>query len=467
MISRDAPLLSLLDRTIRRRRLFKPDDTVIVAISGGADSTALLDMLSRLRGYTLSLIAAHLNHCLRGNDSDADEEYCRQLAAHYAIPFESGRIDVRELAESGQLNLEDAGRRARIIFLEEIRNKYAAATVVLAHHADDQAETVLMRLLRGSGMTGLSGMACRNDRGYVRPLLEITRSEIEQYLRGRGLGWREDTSNSDTAYLRNRIRHELLPLLEEYNPAIRSCLVRTASLLGDDEALLIELTEQTFIRLFRIEEGKILCSVTQLRALSPALRRRVLRHAFKQMTGSLEWVGQRHIRAICNVIDSDRPNARLALPQKVTLAREYDSLLFEQTPEASPDSAPDLLITAPGYYLLPTGGSLTIEISEPPTDFNTPSTSEVFFDLDKNPFPWQVRTFLPGDRIIPFGMSGRKKVKDIFIDQKIPLSERKNIPLLFCGTNLIWIAGGCVSELCRINTSSAVAIHVTYVNSVG
>ena len=215
-----------------------------------------------------------------------------------------------------RLNLEDAGRRARIEFLDEIAGRYGAAAVALAHHADDQAETVLMRLLRGSGMTGLSGMAYRNSRGYVRPLLEISRSEIEQYLLACGLSWREDASNSDTTYLRNRIRHQLLPLLEEYNPAIRTCLASTASILRDDEALLNQLTEQAFFEVCRMGEGRIDCGVGQLRLLDTALRRRVLRHAFKQLTGNLERVSLRHIDAICEMIDSDRPNSRAGSPAR-------------------------------------------------------------------------------------------------------------------------------------------------------
>jgi tRNA(Ile)-lysidine synthase len=320
-----------------------------------------------------------------------------------------------------------------------------------------------MRLLRGSGMTGLSGMAYRNSRGYVRPLLEISRSEIVQYLRGRSLDWREDASNSDTTYLRNRIRHELLPLLEEYNPAIRSCLATTASILSADEALLDELTEQEFSRSCRVEEGKIVCVVGQLRILNIALRRRVLRHALEQLTGTLEEMSQRHIDAICHIVDSDRPNSRLDLPQRVTAVREYDQLLlFMQTDEAVYERALELLITAPGYYLLPTGGSLTIEISKPPPNFNALPADTAYFDLDKIHFPWLVRASRPGDRIIPIGMSGRKKVKDIFIDQKIPLSERKRVPLLFCGDQLIWLAGLRSSELSRANNGACNIAKVTY-----
>jgi tRNA(Ile)-lysidine synthase len=488
----DTALVARVEQTVRRHRLFLPGDTLIVALSGGADSTALLDLLTRLTDYNLHLIAAHLNHCLRGVESDTDQEFCRGLASRYAIPFEFRRIDVKRVASKSRLNLEDAGRRARIDFLDEIRSEYGAAAVVLAHHADDQAETVLMRLLRGSGMTGLSGMAYRNARGYVRPLLDINRSEIEQYLRRCSMEWREDASNSDTTYLRNRIRHQLLPLLEEYNPAIRSSLASTASILGDDEALLDELTERAYAKSCRIAEGRIICSVGQLRLLNIALRRRVLRHVFKQLTGTLERVSLRHIDAICAMIDSERPNSQLALPQGVTAVREYDSLLWMQagevllrlpsTPFDSAQGKPlrasrsatvlrlrsatvletdfELLITEPGCYQLPCGSDVTVELKGTvsfPTDSGT-----ACFDLAKSPFPWLVRTFRPGDRITPFGMSGRKKVKDIFIDRKIPLSERKNIPLLFCCDDLIWIAGVCVSELCRIDTPSSATVQVTW-----
>jgi tRNA(Ile)-lysidine synthase len=468
MISPDIALVSRVEQTIRRQRLFRPGDTLVVALSGGADSTLLLDLLTRLPGYHLRLVAVHLNHCLRGAESDGDEEFCRGLAARHAVQFESRRIDIRQMAADLRLNLEDAGRRARIEFLDEIRSTYGAAAVLLAHHADDQAETVLMRLLRGSGMTGLSGMTYRNSRGYVRPLLDIARSEIERYLHHCGLEWREDASNSDTTYLRNRIRHELLPTLEEYNPAIRSTLAATASILSDDEALLEEMTLQAFGESCGIGEGRVTCNVGQLRAFNPALRRRVLRQAFKQLAGTLVGVSLRHIDAICDLTDSGRPNSRLALPQGVAAVREYERLVLMRTGETVlrlrsanvPDTGFELLITEPGCYQLPSGGSIAVEMAGGATIATDPGTA--CFDPVRTPFPWLVRTFRPGDRMTPFGMSGRKKVKDIFIDRKIPASERRRIPLLFCGDELIWIAGVCVSESGRIDNPSAAVVQVIW-----
>jgi tRNA(Ile)-lysidine synthase len=461
----ESALLARVSRTICQRQLFKTDETLIVAVSGGADSTALLDLLTRLPGYNLRLIAAHLNHCLRGADSDGDQEFCREMAERYAIPFETVTIAVKQLSEKQDLNLEDAGRQARIRFLDHLRSTYGAAAAVLAHHADDQAETVLMRLLRGSGMTGLSGIAHCNQRGYVRPLLDIPRADIVFYLRERGLDWREDASNLDTNFLRNRIRHQLLPVLEEYNPAIRSCLASTASILGDDESVLVELTEQTFATTFSKENDSLVCSISQLTSLHPALLRRVLRHALKTLTGTLVGISQRHITAICTMIAAERPNARLALPHGVSAVREYNLLRLPSTPLRTGRSATvpaevfELTITAPGSYRLPAGGSLCIAATSAasiPTD-----ASSICIDLNTLPFPWLIRTFRPGDRMMPFGMSGRKKVKDIFIDRKIAASVRRRIPLLFCGDQLIWIAGVCVAESARIDTSSDRMVRVS------
>ena len=456
----DSVLISRVEKTIRKQCLFSPEDTLVVAFSGGADSTALLDLLTRLQGYNLRLIATHLNHSLRGAESDADEEFCRQLASRYAIPFEVRRVDIRKMAGENRLNLEDAGRRSRIAFFDEICAKYDAAAVALAHHADDQAETVLIRLLRGSGMTGLSGMAYRNERGYVRPLLDITRFEIEQYLCGRSIVWRDDASNSDTVYLRNRIRRHLLPQLEEYNPDIRSTLAATASIIGGDEALLEELTEQAFIESCQAGEGRVVCAVDRLHRLAPALLRRVLRLAFKKLTGTLEGVSMRHIVAISALIGSDRPNSRLSLPQGITVVREYDALKFSRSSTAVIDENFELPITKPGNYLLPNGGSLNVDLISSAAVIK--DANRACFDLNKLPFPWLVRTFRSGDRMTPFGMTGRKKVKDIFIDRKIPLSERRLIPLLFCGEDLVWIAGVSASESSRIDTPSTAMVQVVW-----
>jgi tRNA(Ile)-lysidine synthase len=274
------------------------------------------------------------------------------------------------------------------------------------------------------------------------------------------MAWREDASNSDTVYLRNRIRHQLLPLLEEYNPAIRERLAATAAILGDDDAALAEVTERAYAESCRAEEGRVVCSILCLRLLHSALLRRVLRHAFRQLTGTLAEVSLRHIGALEALIDSARPNAELSLPQGVKGVREYETLLLLQGDVTPVTGGYKFLISVPGRYLLPDGTSLKVEMADAavfPSDSRT-----LFCNPVLTPFPWLVRTFQSGDRMTPFGMKGRKMVKDIFIDRKIPLPERRRIPLLFCGDELIWIAGVCASEVGRINDSTSAVIRVVW-----
>ena len=451
MIITDLP--ARVGRTIRELALFAPGDRVIVALSGGADSTALLRILTSLPDLALDLVAAHLNHCLRGSESDADEEFARGLANELAIPFECRRIDIRTVAAEKRLNLEDAGRRERFVFFNELRQSWRADMIALAHHADDQAETVLMRLLRGSGITGLSGMTHRNGRGCVRPLLDITRTEIEAYLGELGQSWRNDSSNDDVSFLRNRIRHQLLPLLEHYNPAIRQRLSVTAGLLADEDSLLEQLATKAVAGAWQPFADDIACSIAELKTQPLSLQRRMVRQGLARLAGTLEQFSHQHIQAILRLADSSHPNARLRLPQGVTAVREYGVLLLRKMGQL-PEVPEVMLVDGPGSHLFPGGGVLSVELSSAPPDFRAITRETAFFDLDKVPFPWRVRTFRPGDRITPLGMTDKKKVKNIFIDGKVPFAQRRQIPLLFCDVELIWVAGLRTSQFSRIDAAS-------------
>ncbi len=459
---KSSPLNARVSRTIREHKLFTPGDTIIVAVSGGADSTALLDLLANLPEFSPRLVAAHLNHCLRGTESDSDEEFVRGLAARYDIPMESRRIDVKNMAKKQGLNLEDAGRRARLSFLNEVRTRRQATAIALAHHGDDQAETVLMRLLRGSGMTGLAGMSCQNGHGIIRPLLNISRAEIEEHLKLRGLSYREDASNQDTSFLRNRIRHELLPLLKQYNPAIRERLTATAALLADENELLNQLTEKIVVRACRFDGDTAVCDIRILQEEPLPLRRRLFRQVLGKLAGSLDHFSNTHIASLEHLINSPRPNATLNLPQGVVALREYDTLKFRLPRAASAAMAYELAIDKPGRYELPDGSSLTVKFVTVPIDFSDSAADIAWFDLDKAPFPWHVRTFRDGDRMVLLGMTGSKKVKEIFINGKIPLPQRRQIPLVFCNDTLIWICGLRTSQLARVDGSSSRIISAVF-----
>ncbi|MCM2356667.1 MAG: tRNA lysidine(34) synthetase TilS [Geobacteraceae bacterium] len=442
-------------KTIGAHSLFSVGDRVIVAVSGGADSVALLDILASLQPLRLNLIVAHLNHSLRGAESDGDEAFVRELAARYGLPCEAGRADVRELSRREKLSLEEAGRVARHAFLRRLAAQYRADAIALAHHADDQAETVLMRLLRGAGATGLAGIAPKTGDKLVRPLLGVTRREIEAYLRRRGLVYRTDSSNAETKFLRNRVRHELLPALATYNPSIRDRLVATAEALAADEALLEEITDAAFARHGEESDGAATLWLPGVRGEAAGLRLRLYRRAILLAKGDLARIGARHLRAIDQLIFSGRPSGSLALPDGARVARSYDRVSFTTSPGEAPAMGYEMVLEGPGTYPVPGGGKLLVEEAAPPASWGGIAARVAYFDAEAAPFPWLVRTFRGGDRIVPLGMSGSKKVKNVFIDAKVPRASRKRVPLLFSGERLIWICGLGNSAETRVTERTA------------
>lgn len=427
-------------RTIAAHRLFVAGETVVVAVSGGADSVALLDFLATGSGLGLQLVVAHVNHGLRGVEADADERFVRGLAERYGLPMATTSADVRALSRQRRISLEEAGREARYAFFEAVAGQYGAARIALAHHRDDQAETVLMRLIRGAGVDGLSGMRPRSGDGrYVRPLLSITRRAIVGYLRKRGLAWREDASNQDQRFLRNRVRHELLPLLAGYNPAIAERLAATAESLAADGELLERLTAERYAVCRRDCAGEGLV-VPLLRQEPDGIRLRLYRRAIAAVKGDLRRLAHRHLQAIDRLVFAARSNAELVLPDGVRVTRCYDALTVT-VGEPGEDFGYELLVEGPGSYRLPGGWVLTVEIAAAPASWEGAASDTAWFDPVTAPFPWQVRTFRPGDRIRPFGMAGEKKVKDLLIDLKIPPIERRSLPLIFAGGVLAWVCG--------------------------
>lgn len=447
-------LLARVASTIHERKLLKPGDTVIVALSGGADSCALLDLLAALPDFSLRLTAAHLNHCLRGTDSDADETFCRLVAKRYNIPFESRRTDVAEYAAKHRLSLEDAGRQARGAFFRELMEGRNADALALGHHRDDQAETFLMSLLRGAGGQGLSGMSFSNERCHIRPLLDITRSEIEAWLRGHNLPWREDASNRDTTFLRNRIRHELLPVLETFNPAIRERLAATADILREDNHLLSTVAQGEYDRLAHGQGVSVDFEVSSLKVLHPALLNRVIRIALSRITGNLLNISRLHIAHIAALLADGSPNRSLDLPGSLTARREYDHISFVSA-VPMPETPPHVVIHAPGTFQLWDGMSLHVSSADYPEHLDRTPPETAYLDLDSAPFPWHVRTFMPGDRMLPLGMTGSKKVKEIFIDQKISARQRQRVPLVFSGETLTWVCGLRFSACAAISPASS------------
>ncbi len=443
---------------IEEHDLFTPGDTVVVAVSGGADSVALLDVLAGFSALKLRLVVVHLNHCLRGAESDGDEVFVRELAVRYGVTFVTQAVDVWGLSRRDRLSLEEAGRVARYRFFSEIAASCNARAVALAHHADDQAETVLMRLLRGAGGSGLCAMAAKSAGIYVRPLLSVTRAEIEAYLHERGLACRIDSSNADVNFLRNRVRHELVPLLKSYNPAIVDRLVTTAAVLSEDEEILDRVTTEAFDRLGTVGDDRVGLTVAGVAAETRGLRLRLYRRAILQVKGDLARVSAGHLYDIDSLLLSARPNSKLVLPEGFTVKRCYGELTFQKRGDALPVPY-EFFIEGPGSYPIPGGGVLAVDVAAPPESWDGVPAAVAYFDGDGVPFPWMVRTFADGDAFSPLGMARSKKVKKLFIDKKIPLPVRRRLPLLFSGETLFWVCGVMPANAGRVTASTRLVLR--------
>ena len=453
--------LQQLHRSISQHAMIEKGETVLVAVSGGADSLALLYGLHTLCAkLECHLHVAHLNHNLRP-DADADAEFVRQHAARLDVPFSLDKVELPVQSEA-------AGRAARYQFYEEVAERIGATKIALGHHQDDTAETVLMHLLRGSGTTGLKGILPVREGRFIRPLAGFTRQEIEAFLASMNLAPRDDATNTDTRYLRNRIRHALLPLLErDYNPNIKSGLNRTAEVLGTESEYLDLAAREAFEKCQTRQHGEnedsIILDRTQFRQYHVALQRRMLRHCIAEIHGQMSDFYFRHCQTILDSIEGDAPNAVVALPNGLQFRRAYQCLIFERKPVKPEKFAYPLAV--PGKTHIPSlNAEFTAQIVGVDAGDVPPLLDGKFaaaFDWETiQGFPLTVRNRQAGDRFQPFGMQGTKKLKDFFIDAKVPRCERDKIPLLVSGDELVWVIGYTTSEPTRLNARTRRCLFV-------
>ena len=425
-----------------KHRMFKAGEHVLVAVSGGADSTALLWCLSEAApGLGLQLTAAHLNHSLRGEESDADERFVRTLSAEIGIGFVSRKLDIRKRAAVARKNLEEAAREARYDFLRQTADRLRATRVAVGHNLNDQAETVLMRLIRGTGLEGLSGIHPVLDDLFIRPLLECSRADIIRYLRARNASYREDSSNRDPRYDRNRTRLELIPYLEQhFNPKTVDALARYASLASETTKYLEAQSLRAFKRLRKSDPRGLSISVPGLLRVHPVLQKLVLRQALKECRKSLKGIASRHIDSLLALCRSGQSGSQIQLPGKFVAARQFSDLLFLPHDGLARGSFAYEL-QSPGKVRVPEAGLnfyATVRARHALPGRLRSTGSRVFLDAGSLPKTLTVRSRLPGDR---YGGSNHRKVKKMLIDARIPLRSRGSIPMVAAGDSVIWIPG--------------------------
>jgi tRNA(Ile)-lysidine synthase len=422
--------------------MLKGGEHVLVAVSGGADSTALLLCLRDLAlGLGLKLTAAHLNHSLRGKESDGDEAFVRKLSGQIGIRFISHKLDIRKRAAAAGKNLEDAAREVRYSFLRRTAERVGATRIALGHTLNDQAETVLMRLIRGSGLEGLSGIHPVLDNLFIRPLLECSRQDVLQYLSARQASYREDSSNQDPQYLRNRIRIELIPYLQQhFNPKTIDALARQAELAAEAAKYLEAQSLRVFERLKRSAGGGLSISVPGLMRVHPALQKLVLRQALKECRKSLKRIASRHIDSLLALCRTGQSGRQIQLPGNLVVVRQFSDLLF-LAPGTSPPRKFAYKLRCPGQVRVPEAGLdffATVRARNTLAGRLRSTGSRVFLYANPLPKTLTIRSRVPGDR---YGGSNHRKVKKMLIDARIPLRSRWSIPMVTAGDSVIWIPG--------------------------
>lgn len=452
-------------RTIRGRGMIARGDRVLLAVSGGADSTAMLHALESLRrDLGADFGVAHVEHGLRGEESQGDARFVAELAAELGLPFYLHEARFAA-ARAKRFNLEAAAREERYRFFAALALEEGFCKVATAHTRDDQAETVLMWLVRGAGRKGLSGIppvrALAPSVALVRPMIETSRAENLAYLARRNLVYREDSSNRDTSFLRNWIRRSLIPAIESRTGAgLRHRLARAAALVREEEEILDALSRERLSR--AVADGKLLRE--ELLAQPRAVQRRMLRLWLEQRRGGLGRIGLDHVERALEFIAEGPAQGAISLPTGWELLKEYGRVSLEPKGERRQGR---LFYS----YLLPLGAEIHVPEAEVrlraypvsgPIAQRPGSEREALFDSAVLAFPLIVRNFRPGDRIQPLGMEGHKKVKDLFIEKKVPLSARRVLPLLVCGKEILWIPGCGRSNVARIlpATRQAVAVEV-------
>ncbi|MBW2475651.1 MAG: tRNA lysidine(34) synthetase TilS [Deltaproteobacteria bacterium] len=408
---------------------------LLVAVSGGADSVALLRLLHGLpETLNLSLEAAHLDHGLRAVSRD-DAAFVAQLCHQLGVPVTVARQDVAEIALRRKGNLEEVARDVRREFLEATAKERNCDLIVLGHHAGDQAETFLMRLMRGAGTAGLAGMR-QVDGRVIRPLLSFHHEELVTYLEEGGFAWREDESNINHAFTRNRIRHQLQPLLESFNPNITSQIAGLCEQLRLDEDFWSELANRTLTELGTRVDGGYSIQRGALAKLAPSLASRVIRAALREIRGDLRSITATHIGDVLQLVCAGPPQGELHLPGSWAACRYEQLLLYREPPELV--AGLELVLDGPGTYQLLDGRRLQLSVSDHASGGNH---AAVEFDASTLQFPLTLRHCLPGDRFRPSGMDGTKKIQDFFVDLKLAMEDRKKTLLLLEKETILWIVG--------------------------
>ncbi len=435
-----------------KEKLFSDNDKLLVGVSGGADSIALLYALYQLSiKYQLFLLVAHVNYRLRGKESQADEKFVKNFCfdRNISLVIKDQKLDPE------QPGLEDKARQIRLDFFKKLSPKYGIKAIALGHHKEDQAETVLMKALRGAGYTGLKGIQPKSE-DIIHPLLPFSKDEIKQYLTEQGIEWREDKSNAENEFTRNKLRNQMIPWIKEnLNPNIIDQLNLLGSIFADTDEFMYESAKHKFRHLRELsKDGKTIFSIPDLRRENSSLLFYVFRLAYAYYSFTEKDFYFNNYKEIVNIMDSEA-SKYITLPHEVYVVKEYDKLIFtDEDPIFQPDETEKTIDSIRsrfsfGDYIFSMKKLKMLPKGQPFLDKNV-----AYLDYESVTFPLVVRYRTDGDSFVPYGMVGEKKLKDFFIDEKVPKFDRDRIPLITDGENIIWVGGHRISNNYRLSNES-------------
>ncbi len=465
-------VLASVRMTIAEFGMIRSGESILIGVSGGPDSVALLHVLNELvPELSLKLAVAHLNHGLR-KEADEEAAFVASLCDSLVLVCHISKVDVFGFRQRHKLSIEEAGRRLRYAFYKTIAAQNGYDKIALGHHADDNAELVLMFLIRGSGPVGFSGIPPVREKIIIRPLIRLSRNDIQRYLEAVDLPSIFDHSNQDNRFLRNRIRNELIPHLQRsYNPRIIPAINRMSGILRDESHWMEEVTTTHYAKaLMAGRPGQCCLSTVAVMHLPMAARRRVIRKAISEVKGDLRRISFAHVEAILGLVTSSRQRPAVALPGGLSVRRIDGSLCI---------FANDRQKTArPGVFKEKCGPTFHYHVQRPQPPQHSPVVIQIeeigwritfavmeiakvdavhntgqgvaFFDINSLAFPLILRNVQPGDRFSPIGLKGSQKVKKFFIDHKVPREHRWKCPVLLSGEQIVWLVGHRIADGCKV-----------------
>lgn len=449
-------IIEKLKNTVKKYSMLSQGNRIVVGLSGGPDSVCLLTILNSLKtDYGIVLFAAYIDHGLRPDETPGEIDFCRDLCKSLEVLLEIRAIDVKSYVKKEGLNKQEAARELRYEALNKIASELNADRIALGHNADDQAETVLMRLIRGAGPSGLAGIPPVRGQ-IIRPLIDIERSEIEDFLfqpslfklQPSGQPFVTDSSNLKDDYLRNKIRLFLMPVIRKINSDVVKTISRTADILRDEERYFdIKVTKLLMKLISRKSDEKIELFLRSLEAMETVLLRRVLRRAVDETKG-LRGTSFANIDDIMGLVKSGKSGDRIYLPNGIRAIKGYSTLVLTS---ALPVRLGTYILDGPGDTVIrETSIVIRSEIIEGPVEDIGDDKKIIFINGDRVHFPLTIRPRKPGDFFYPSGFGKRKKIQDHFVDKKIPRDERDAIPLLTFKNDIIWVVGSRSDERYRV-----------------